>query len=412
MVQRKIKVLLVTFSFPTRYNPTAGVFILNQLKELKKQCDIKILFPYAYVPRFKLLNPYYKFSNIQEKELVQGFEVYHPKYLMFPRIKLVKRFLSAFLSLEAFLSYYSSKNIAHELMHWNPDVIHIHSSGGEGLIGVNLKRKYNKPLVLTVHGEDITRHSKKIFSKQLTQFTISNSDSVICVSKFLENEIKNLGIKSQNFFVIPMGANTDRFRPRSKVKARRMFNLPLDKKIILFVGHLVQRKGVDYLIKSMEKIIEYEKRIMCIIIGKGTEEKKLKKLSSMLKLNSYIIFLGQKTNEEVAPYMNACDILVLPSLNEGLPVVLCEALAAGKPVVATNVAGTPELVTKDVGYLVKPKDHTDLAWKIILAVNKKWDVKRILERAEEFSDKKCAKKVVDVYMQILKSKYLGWAVIN
>ena len=99
--------------------------------------------------------------------------------------------------------------------------------------------------------------------------------------------------------------------------------------------------------------------------------------------------------------MNACDIFVLPSLNEGLPVVLGEALACGKPVVATKVAGTPELVNNDVGYLVNPKDVNALAEKILLALNKKWEKEKLLKRAQEFSVTKSVRKLIKVYRGFL-----------
>ena len=122
---------------------------------------------------------------------------------------------------------------------------------------------------------------------------------------------------------------------------------------------------------------------------------------SQLQLRNKVIFAGQKSPDEVPVWMNACDVLVLPSLNEGLPNVLSEAMACGKPVVATNVAGTPELVTKDVGLLVKPKNVNDLAKKITLALNKKWDKGKLLKRAREFSVTNSVKKLIDIYRSLL-----------
>jgi len=128
----------------------------------------------------------------------------------------------------------------------------------------------------------------------------------------------------------------------------------------------------------------------------------LKQLTSKLELNSHVFFAGMKKPEEIPLWMNACDVLVLPSLNEGLPNVLSEAMACGKPVVATNIAGTPEIVNNDVGYLVKPKDSGDLAKKIILALNKKWDKKKLLKRAKDFSVTASVEKTVEVYNKLLK----------
>ena len=177
--------------------------------------------------------------------------------------------------------------------------------------------------------------------------------------------------------------------------------LPKNKKIVLFVGHLVERKGVKYLIQAMKSVVKKYKNVLCYLVGGGYLENDLKSLVRKSQLDDSIIFLGSKGHNETAQYMNACDIVVLPSLNEGLPIVLCEALACGKPVVATKVAGTPELVNKDVGFLVKPKNAEDLQEKILLALNKKWDTKKLLARAKEFSTEVTAKKVFRVYNVLL-----------
>jgi glycosyltransferase involved in cell wall biosynthesis len=123
---------------------------------------------------------------------------------------------------------------------WNPDIIHLHGLLTEGLLGVNLKKKYNKPLLVTVYGEDITRYSKQIPSNYFTKFTLKNSDAIICQSKFLQNEINSIGIYNKRFFIIPMGASTNKFKPRSKNKARKILNLPENKKIS---GSVLKKKG-------------------------------------------------------------------------------------------------------------------------------------------------------------------------
>ncbi|MBW2976265.1 glycosyltransferase family 4 protein [Candidatus Woesearchaeota archaeon] len=403
MVQRKIKVLVITHAFPTKYNPISAIFIPNQLQELKKYCDIKVMFPFAYVPKIKFFNPYHRFSKIKEREKIYGIEVYHPKYFMFPRILFLSKLLNILLVIEAFLSYNFSKKLVDKLMKdWNPDIAHMHGPLGDGLIGIRIKKKYGKPLLLTVHGEDVTRYLKRMFSKTLTKITLKNSDAVICQSKFLENEIKKSGVRDKKFYVIPMGAKTGRFKPRDKEKVRKILRLPKDKKIILFVGHLYPRKGVTYLVRAMEEVVKKEKNILCCMIGKGDQEQLCKKMAAQLKLEPYIKFLGIKTNDEVALYMNACNVFVLPSLMEGLPAVLYEALSCGKPVVASAVAGIPELVTEDVGYLVKPKNPGDLSKKIILALNRKWDLKKLVKRGNEFSTESSAKKLFDLYNQVLK----------
>ena len=400
---RKIKVLILTHSFPSKQNPVAAIFLLNQLQQLKKYCDIKVIFPYAYVPNIKIFNPYRRFSAVPFKEIMQGIEVYHPKYFMIPRALFNARLLHIYLTIESFFSYLSSRKLARKVVEdWKPDIIHMHGSFSEGLLSVMLKNKYKKPMLVTVYGEDITRFAKQSPSKYLVNFSLRNSDVIICQSEFLRKEIENAGILNKIFYIIPMGFDIVNFKPMDKNKMRKKLNLPSNKKIILFVGHLVTRKGVEFLIKAIQIATKKSKDLICLIIGKGELENKLKKISSDLGINEHIKFLGLKTNNEVADYMSACDIFALPSLNEGLPVVLCEALACGKPVVATSVAGNPELVNEDVGFLVKPKDEKDLAEKIALALVKKWDIKKILNRSHEFSAASSAKKLMKVYRDCLK----------
>ena len=403
-MKKKIKLLVITHSFPTKNSPIAAIFLLNQLKELKKYCEIKVIYPYVYVPRIRVVNPYYRFSKVPSKERVDGIEVYHPKYIMIPRMLFKLKLLHFYLTIESFFSYFSSKKITDKIVEsWNPDIIHLHGSLSESLLGKRLKRKYRKPLLVTTYGEDINRYFKQMPSSFLIKSTLKNSDAIICQSKFLQNEIEKR-ISKKKIFVIPMGALLDKFRPKDKNKARKVLKLPKNKKIILFIGHLFERKGVEYLIGALKLVLKKEKNILCCIIGSGHSEGKLKKMASNLNLDNYIKFLGQKKHNDLPAYMSACDIFVLPSLNEGLPVVLCEALACGKPIVATRVAGTPELVNKDVGYLVNPKDVNDLAEKIILALNKKWDRKKLLKRSKDFSAASSARKIVDVYQSFLEKR--------
>ena len=403
MVQKKIRVLVITHAFPTKYNPTAATFIINQLQDLKKYCDIKVIVPFAYVPKTKLLNPYHRFSNMGGKGKIKGIEVNYPKFFMIPRIFIMSKILNFLLVLEGFFARHSTKKVVDSIMKkWNPDIVHLHGPFGDGLIGIRIKEKYHKPLVLTVHGEDVTKYLKKIFSRSLMKHTLRKTDAIVCQSKFLENGIRESGIRDNKFHIIPMGAKKGRFMLRNKDRVRQKLKLPSNKKIILFTGHLDPRKGVTYLLKAMNQVLKKREDVMCYLIGTGKLEKECKEIIQNFKIGSKVKLLGAKSNEEVALYMSACDMFVLPSLMEGLPVVLCEALLSGKPVVATAVAGTPELVTKDVGYLVKPKNEEDLREKIILALNKKWNQKKILTRGAEFSTSSSVKKLVKLYNNLLK----------
>jgi len=122
-----------------------------------------------------------------------------------------------------------------------------------------------------------------------------------------------------------------------------------------------------------------------------------------LDISHKIKFVGEIKPDDVTLWMNACDVLVLPSLNEGRPNVLSEALACAKPVIATNVAGNPEIVNKDVGYLVALKDSDDLAEKIDMTLQKKWDKKKLITRAQKFSVTNSVNMIIKIYTKLLKN---------
>ena len=189
------------------------------------------------------------------------------------------------------------------------------------------------------------------------------------------------------------------FYPMDPVQARNKLAFPPHKKIILTVGALEEWKGHKYLIECVKSIANQRDDILLVIIGSGSLEEELKCLITQYSLNKYIrIVEGNKTPNELNVYINACDLFVLPSLSEGNPTVMFEALGCGKPFVGTRVGGVPEVITSDAyGLLVEPADPEDLAEKILVALNREWDREAILEYAERFTWENIAKEIMDVY---------------
>ena len=139
--------------------------------------------------------------------------------------------------------------------------------------------------------------------------------------------------------------------------------------IILFIGGLIPVKGLFNLVKAACILKEYKDKLYFIIIGEGEEKSKLIKIANDLEVLDFFFFAGQKAHEEIPLWMNASDLFVLPSLSEGLPNVVLEALSTGLPVIASNVGGINEVITEEVnGLLFKPGDPEDLAKAILRVV--------------------------------------------
>jgi len=142
--------------------------------------------------------------------------------------------------------------------------------------------------------------------------------------------------------------------------------------------------------------------ILCIIVGSGQLKRELEKLIKELNLQDYVKLVGAKPHEEIPLWMNACDVFTLPSIAEGFPTVLPEVLACRKPVVATKVGGIPEIINKDVGILVEPRNPKQLKETLNEALEKEWDSQKIVEYSKRFSWDKISKEIMDVYSEVLK----------
>ncbi len=283
------------------------------------------------------------------------------------------------------------------------DLIHAHFTWSAGYAGARLKEEYDVPFVVTGHGYDIySLPFKDDEWRAKIEYVLNTADHIITVSQSNLACIQKLDV-STPVTVIPNGFRSDLFYPRDPLKCRKALNLPQDKKIILTVGNLEPVKGQRYLVEAVQRIIRERKNILCVIVGAGKVRTALERQIRSLGLEDYILLAGGKPHDEIPLWMNACDLFVLPSLNEGNPTVMFEALGCGKPFVGTKVGGVPEVIASDdYGLLVEPADSEDLAEKILIALDREWDREAILEYAQRYTWKNIAKEIMGVYTQILE----------
>ena len=126
--------------------------------------------------------------------------------------------------------------------------------------------------------------------------------------------------------------------------ARRTLGLPPDRKILLAVGNLVEVKGHRYLVEAMAEVVKERQDVLCVIVGSGPLRGRLERQVRALGLEEHVRFVGGKPHEEIPIWMNACDVFVLPSLNEGNPTVMFECLGSWRPFVGRDVGGVREII--------------------------------------------------------------------
>lgn len=281
------------------------------------------------------------------------------------------------------------------------DIIHVQCSAGPGsfpsavtgaLVSYLLKKKFV-----------FTYHNSKILYRRLFKLCLRRADTIFLISQPQIDLIQKYYPELiHKVVVISNGFDRSQFCQKDQREARANLELPTDKKILLTVGNLLDVKGHRYLIEAMDLIKNRRKDVICIIIGQGYLMQVLADQIVQSGLGKDVILTGGKPHNEIPLWMNACDLFVLPSLNEGNPTVMFEALGCGKPFVGTRVGGVPEVITSDkYGLQVKPADPEDLAEKISTALDTRWDQKEILRYAEWFTWENIAREIIDVYTEVL-----------
>jgi glycosyltransferase involved in cell wall biosynthesis len=335
------------------------------------------------------------YSENSRNELKHDFKLLSPKFFTLPIDVMRKR--NCYLASKSCVKYVT-KNRVHF------DLIHAHFVGN-GFIGANLKRLFAKPLVVTAHGGDVyDLPFRDEWQKTLAKYILNEADQVITVSWFNKAKLLSLGISDNKLHVIPNGYNEQIFKPMPTQEAKKKLGLPLNKKVLLSVGNLVDVKGHIYLVDAMNIVLKKRNDVILVIVGSGSLKERLQKRVNALGLNGKILFVGGKLHCEIPMWMNACDIFVLPSLGEGFPTVIPEAMACGKPVIASCVGGIPEAITSnEIGTLLVPKSTMALSDAILEGLNRVWSREKILDAAARYSWQNIVKEIIIVYERALNN---------
>ncbi|MCF6254179.1 MAG: glycosyltransferase [Thiomicrorhabdus sp.] len=206
----------------------------------------------------------------------------------------------------------------------------------------------------------------------------------------------SLGVSSGHLVNIANGVDTVKFNIIDKGSARANLEIDPDVKMLLFVGSLVPVKNISTLIKSFSLVMEKKTtaNTKLYIVGSGFLEKKLKDLSVKLNLQEKIVFVGPVPHDTLPLWMSAADCLCLPSLSEGHPNVMMEALACGTPVVGSRVGSISDFIGGDRsnGYAVEPTNVSDIAEKLNAVLGFSYSRNQIRHTVLAYSWKNCAEK--------------------
>jgi len=251
------------------------------------------------------------------------------------------------------------------------DALFVTSDPLWAFFGVHFSKKYNIPLIYDIQDNFKVYKSFKIpIVRYFHKLAVKNAKLVTCASKILVKDQKKL--REKNIISIPNGVDLKLFKKLNIRKSRIKMELPLNSKIISYIGSLQRKQGVDLLIKAFIKIKKDFSNLKLLIVGKlGKEEE-----SDFDFSDKDIIKIGSIKYNEVVYAINSSDVLILPyPLNEftrvmEAPYKIVEFMACDKPVVVTNVGDLPKLI-ENGSLVAKPGDISDLSDKIRNALNVK-----------------------------------------
>jgi glycosyltransferase involved in cell wall biosynthesis len=386
-VSKKLKLLLITNLFPTPVDPVRGVFIHQLVQELKSWCDIVIICPLPWFPHLQLLSflkKWYPFSLVPKMYYVDGIKVYSPKYVIFPH------FSEAVHSVLMFFSVLKTALKLHQQFRF--DAINAQWLYPDGVVSYWLSKILKLVIVVSALGCDVNLFLEQKEKKFQIVNMLKHAEAITVVSEDMKHRLLEEVVQEQKISVIPNGVNTRIFCLRDKEVCRQKLAIPQNGTILLFVGRLLDLKGVTYLIEAARQLAEKQQEFTLYMVGEGEQRQRYEEAVAEHHLSDHVRFVGSKGHHEIALWMGACDVFCLPSLREGCPNVVLEALSCGRPVVASRVGGIPDVVCEQSGVLVEPADSQALCEALYLALRREWEPSEIQHSVAHFSWKAAAEK--------------------
>ncbi len=293
------------------------------------------------------------------------------------------------------------------------DIIHIHNEHSFSSFIIFIYNIFNKkPLVLTCHGQLIFGSAlkdwfEKIYSRTVGKLIFNSATKIIALSEEDKGYISSLGIKETKILVLPNAIEIDDL---NKKVLNQEFNSNIiekfvDKRVILFVGRIIERKGIEYIIKCIPKVIENFNDTVFVLIGNGEYKLQAEKFCEELEVEEHVIFLSNISDTTLFDYYKSAEIFILPSLSEGLPTTILESMYFGIPVISTDIPGIRSHF-KDNAILIPPKNEKELSKAIIRLLSDKEFAMSLRIKGNnlvtgKYTWDKVSKEYINIYHEIL-----------
>lgn len=371
-----MKILIVTFNYPSKYCSADFVFVKMLVDEFARQGhECMVMAPHS-VTHHKCFH-----HGIDEYKIDNNVvKVIRPNYFSTSSLTIGKYYIS---------------NVLHKLivrralrkLKFQPDVVYCHF-WKQGIEAFPYAKTNNLPMFVASGECEIFEDNRKGELKEFCDYV----KGVICVST--KNKDESVGLKlakPNDCIVVPNSIDNSLFKKLDKIECRKRLGLPLDKTIIAFVGWFVNRKGSLRVSQALDGIPE--KDVYSLFIGEGPEEPS----------NENILFKGKVIHDDIPIYLNSADAFVLPTLQEGCCNAVVEAMACGLPIISSNLPFNWDVLSKDNSIMVDPNNIEEIKSAIIKIrdnVKMREEMsKSALEMAKQLTIQERAKKILDFMQQ-------------
>jgi glycosyltransferase involved in cell wall biosynthesis len=336
-------------------------------------------------------------TKLGEGYIPDGIRIY--PILRGPKIKYIGFVVGMILKLILFYNFLRKEK---------PQIIHAHSSFPSGFIALSAKL-LDIPVICTSHGSDIQVNREVGYGERqnrviamLVNIALKHSSLHTVVSKTMIKDAIEAGSHPSKIRVVYNGINLDKIPSFGVTDILPRYGITKDDFIVLYLGRLHPKKCPDDLVKAFPKVVKKVPNAKLIFAGKGEEETKLKRLVSDLSLNEKVIFAGFISEDEKWDLLKSCDVFVLPSVVEGHPITVIEAMACHKAVIATDVGPFPEVIKNgETGLLVSLHSPEDLADAMIeLAIDEDKKITMGKKARKDVEERFDINKIADEYLAL------------
>lgn len=363
-----MRVLSLSSVYPNDVQPGHGVFVRQRLQALARNHDVTVVAP---VPGFPFVTG--RMANrpagVSPRRRDGSIEVCHPRWLSPPAVGK---------SLDGWLYARAVEPVARALHETRAfDLLDAHFAYPDGFAACRLGARLGLPVVVTLRGTlpDLAyRPSRRWALRRVFR----EAAAMVSVSAGLAYDARRLGVDPAAITVVPNGIDTETFRLLDRDAARRELGLPAGRPTVVSVGALREVKGHHHLLRAIARLRERVPDVLAVFVGgpgvSDDRSEALRRLAGELGIEDRVVWAGARPHAEIPVWLAAADVFALASRREGCCNALLEALACGRPVVATAVGGNPEIVSgPGLGRLVAPAAPQALAGALGEVLDLRWN---------------------------------------